>query len=139
MHRFMTQGIDLEELTPAFRQAIAVTRLLKVEYLWIDSLCIIQGKGGDFPVEGHLMHQVYRKSFCNIAAADSRDGSEGLFRDKRDPHRVIPARYIASGDSATFGREVWRVVPASLWDEQLLGAVMYTRAWVFQGELNAVT
>lgn len=39
------RGIEWEELPKTFRDAIRVTRALGVQYLWIDSLCIIQGDG----------------------------------------------------------------------------------------------
>ena len=135
--RFMDEGVALEELSLNHQQAIAVARFLGVDYLWIDSLCIVQGEDGDFDVERDLMHQVYRNSYCNIAAADSRDGSGGLFR-QRETNQVLLARYVASGESAMFRRGPWRVVPEDLWDGQLLGAVLYTRAWVFQGMLKGL-
>jgi Heterokaryon incompatibility protein (HET) len=36
------RGIDLVDLPQNFRDAIKVARSLRVRYLWIDSLCIIQ-------------------------------------------------------------------------------------------------
>ena len=38
----MSQRIDLANLSQTFQDAIAITRLLGLRYLWIDSLCIIQ-------------------------------------------------------------------------------------------------
>lgn len=135
--RFMDEGVALEKLSLNHQQAIAVTRFLDVRYLWIDSLCIVQGEDGDFDVERDLMHQVYRNSYCNIAAADSRDGSGGLFR-QREANQILSARYVASGESAMFRPGVWRIVPEDLWDTQLLGAALYSRAWVFQGMLKGL-
>lgn len=34
----LQQGVDITELRPLFRDAIALTRRFKVRYLWIDSL-----------------------------------------------------------------------------------------------------
>lgn len=39
----MMISIEPSQLTKTFQNAIRVTRLLGVQYLWIDSLCIIQG------------------------------------------------------------------------------------------------
>jgi hypothetical protein len=79
------------------------------------------------------MHKVYRNSFCNIVAADSWDGLGGLFRE-RQAYAVLPASFVSSVESDVFGREAWRVVPEDLWEAQLLGSPVYTRAWVFQGK-----
>lgn len=35
-------GININELPKTFRDAIAVTKKLRMRYLWIDSLCIVQ-------------------------------------------------------------------------------------------------
>lgn len=39
------QGIQWEQLPKTFKDAVLVTRALDVQYLWIDSLCIIQDDG----------------------------------------------------------------------------------------------
>lgn len=121
-----------------FRDAIQVARHLKVRYIWIDSLCIIQNSKNrvDWEHEAPLMHRVYRNSYCNIAASDSQDSDGGLFR-LRLSDDVVPARYPAEGfevssDSRLVGG-VWRIVPGDLWDRDLLGQVLYGRGWVFQG------
>jgi Heterokaryon incompatibility protein (HET) len=36
------RGIDWDTLPKTFRDAISITRMLGVKYIWIDSLCIIQ-------------------------------------------------------------------------------------------------
>ena len=65
------------------------------------------------------MHKVYRNSHCNIAAADSKDATGGLFRE-RGPFEVLPARFEADGMSLMFGKKGWRVVRGDLWDNVLL-------------------
>lgn len=131
---FMEEGVPWNMLTKNFRQTIKVARRLGIGYIWIDSLCIIQGPQGDFNTEGAKMHQVYRNSYCNIAIVDSADSTGGLFRD-RDPEDVAPLRYQAKVESPMFGSKVWRIVPGDLWDRELLSTKLYGRGWVFQGEL----
>jgi hypothetical protein len=41
------QCMSLREIPETFRDAILMTRKLDVQYLWIDSLCIIQDDNGD--------------------------------------------------------------------------------------------
>lgn len=134
--KFMTEGIPWVLFPTNFKEAIKVARFLEVNYIWIDSLCIVQGDGGDFGSEASKMHQVYRNSYCNIAVVDSADSRGGLFR-KRTPEDVVPVRYQADGDSAMFGKKAWRVVPENLWDSELLQTFLYKRGWVFQGKLRA--
>lgn len=130
---YMTTGIPVSALSTNFQQAIAVARFIGVRYIWIDSLCIIQGEHSDFHTEGQVMHKVYRHSYCNIAAADSRDSRGGLFRG-RDAADILPGRYQGDGSSAVFGGRTWRIVAENLWEAKLLGSSIYTRGWVFQGK-----
>lgn len=132
---YMTQGIKVSNLGKNFQHAIAVARHIGVRYIWIDSLCIIQGAKSDFKTEGQFMHKVYRNSYCNFAAAVSVDSRGGLFRH-RDAADVIPGRYKGDGTSAIFGATKWRIVSEDLWETELLNTSIYTRGWVFQGELD---
>ncbi|KAF2636216.1 HET-domain-containing protein [Massarina eburnea CBS 473.64] len=134
--KFMTEGVPWKELTKNFKQAIKVARFLGIEYIWIDSLCICQGKGGDFASEGTLMHLVYRNSYCNIAIVDSLDSTGGVFR-KRDPSDVAPVRYQPQERSAMFGTRAWRIVTSDLWERELLQTDLYVRGWVFQERMLA--
>ena len=74
-----------------FKDAIKVIRRLKVKYLWIDSLYIIQDSNTDWLYESSLMSNVYKYSFCNLAASAAADDHSGLFFD-RDPTFAFPTR-----------------------------------------------
>ncbi|KAI3557749.1 heterokaryon incompatibility protein [Colletotrichum abscissum] len=132
---YTTNGIpwaELEASNANFADAVRVVRTLGMRYIWIDSLCIIQGQqhGEDWNHEAPLMHKVYRNSWCNLAAADSKHHTRGLFRERTA--EVVPVRYESQEPSVTFGDKVWRILPADLWDRDLLGSHLYTRGWVFQ-------
>lgn len=62
-------GFRCEQLPKTFQHAIQATRSLKLRYLWIDSLCIIQGSDvearADWQFEAARMEEVYRNSYCN--------------------------------------------------------------------------
>ena len=83
--------INTEVLPRTFRDAIAITRLLRNQYLCIDGLCIAQDDHLDWEGQARQMGQIYRCFYCNLAATAARDGRGGLFRflDRR-PESVTP-------------------------------------------------
>ncbi|KAM7222946.1 hypothetical protein V8F06_001502 [Rhypophila decipiens] len=62
-----------------FQDAISVTRYLRLQYIWIVSLCIIQDSVDDWRNESTLMSKVYKFSACNISATEAKDDREGCF------------------------------------------------------------
>ena len=77
------QGIALNDLPNTFRDAVLVTRKLGIRYLWIDSLCILQGDKTDWETESGRMADVYSNAYINLAASSSRDSRGGLFKQGR--------------------------------------------------------
>lgn len=78
----MSQRIDLAYLSQTYQDAIAITRLLGLRYLWIDSLCIIQDSMVDWQTEAAKMGDIFKFSFCTIAASWASSDSEGCFFDR---------------------------------------------------------
>ncbi|KAH6684035.1 heterokaryon incompatibility protein-domain-containing protein [Halenospora varia] len=64
----MIHSIEPTELSKTFREPITVTRELGFQYIWIDSLCIIQDDQHDWQRESILMCQIYTGGSCNICA-----------------------------------------------------------------------
>jgi len=75
-------GLEISKLPKTFRDAIHVTRRMSIQYLWIDSLCIIQDSKEDWKRESALMMSVYAGAHCNIAACGAADARTGLFFDR---------------------------------------------------------
>ena len=73
------KGILISELPKTFQDAILIARYLQVQYLWIDSLCIIQDSYSDWEYQSSRMADVYAKSYLTIAASSSSDDSSGCF------------------------------------------------------------
>lgn len=82
------RGIAIGYLPKMFQDAIRVTRELRVSYLWIDSLCIIQGAGGDFEHEAERMETVFSAAYCVIAASRATGTSDG-FLSEREVREVV--------------------------------------------------
>ena len=73
-----TEGMTLATLPCTFQDAIKVTRALGKEYLWIDSICIIQGQNSDFSSESKRMEDVYSGAYCVLAASCATDQRSGF-------------------------------------------------------------
>lgn len=133
--------IDFGTLPKTFQDAIEVTRHMGIQYIWIDSLCIVQDDLDDWARESSKMASIYQNSYLTLAATAARDRSEGLFKpravetcsleicDKDYPDRSITLL-------ARRGRthDCLRGVQGDPWmnsDEKPL----MTRAWVYQERL----
>jgi hypothetical protein len=73
--------IRFSELPQTFQDAVTIAKNLGIEYLWIDSLCIIQDSIEDWEHECSRMASVYRGALITIAASDAADSSKGFFHD----------------------------------------------------------
>ncbi|KAK7427782.1 hypothetical protein QQZ08_005720 [Neonectria magnoliae] len=78
------KGISLSDLPQTFRDAVGLTRRLGIQYIWIDSLCIIQDDLRDWEVESAKMSAIYSNSYLTIAATKSPNGSGGLYTETPD-------------------------------------------------------
>jgi hypothetical protein len=72
------KSIPYTDLPRTFKHAVDCTRKLNVRYLWIDSICILQGKDGDFADEAKRMEDVYSGAYCVIAASRAHDQRDGF-------------------------------------------------------------
>lgn len=91
------QGILLEKLPQTFQDAVEVTRSLNQRYLWIDSVCIVQGPDGDFNEQAKHMEGIFRQAYCILAASSAKGQQDGFMkpRDERlclKIHQNIPDR-----------------------------------------------
>ena len=86
-HDVYHERIPWIDLTKTMRDAVLTCRRLSVRYLWIASLCIVQGPDGDFVQETTRMQAVFSGSMFTIAAADSSNPHGGCYRER------FPLRY----------------------------------------------
>ncbi|KAI1079560.1 hypothetical protein F5B20DRAFT_581016 [Whalleya microplaca] len=84
--REYTVNIEMGALPITFQDAVTTTRELGFQYLWIDSICIIQGPDGDFNKESKRMEDVFSSAVCVIAASSAKNQRDGFLRReaKRD-------------------------------------------------------
>jgi len=132
----LQQQLDWNTLPLTFKQAINVTYQLGFQYIWIDSLCIIQDDLTDWKREGSKMGDIYRNSTLTISALSASNGREGLF-SSRNPLQHIPCRLgdVDTSGQATFCSPTgWPFVPMGIpfFSQNPDRAPLLTRGWVIQ-------
>jgi hypothetical protein len=83
-----TRGIPFGSFPRTFQDAILICRGLGVNYLWIDSLCIIQDSEDDWALQSARMTEVYSNSWITIAADAATNSNDGFINDERRKRKV---------------------------------------------------
>ncbi|KAF5587257.1 serine threonine kinase [Fusarium pseudoanthophilum] len=117
--------IPREKLPLNFQEAIKVTRALKISYLWIDSLCIIQDDPEDWRREAARMGQVFSNAYCTIAATSAATSDEGFLTPKLNS--TLSATLATPGGGLLHISEFMEDCNADL-----ESAPLNTRGWVMQ-------
>lgn len=97
------QGISLAKLTPVQRDAVVVCRALDIRYIWIDSLCIIQGSAGqaDWEEQCYEMDRIYGNSWLTICALASNSCLEGFLEPINRQSPSISFEVMSDNNTAT--------------------------------------
>lgn len=82
-------GIRVEELPRTFRDAISIARALDIQYLWIDSFCIIQDSETDWSDHVDVMAAIYENAYITLAAGASEDDEGGFFREVPEAYQTL--------------------------------------------------
>lgn len=116
------QSISFNDLSKTFQDAVTITRKLGIQYLWIDSLCIIQDNKEDWASEAPTMGSVYEEAYLTICATGAADGTEGCFAvaEQESAELIVPGensvRWIYMHERS---------------ENDILGPLQ-TRAWITQ-------
>lgn len=116
------KGIPVTALPNTFLNAVVFARKLGQRYIWIDSLCIIQGNREDWLKEGAKMSKIYENSLLTRAAASSSSGHGGLFY--RSPRIEI------AGNAPEKSGKAYRVFARFNITHQFFDFPLNNRAWV---------
>ncbi|KAF2182505.1 HET-domain-containing protein [Zopfia rhizophila CBS 207.26] len=88
-------GIPWDTIPKTYQDAITVTRRIGIQYIWIDSLCIIQDSHSDWLHESKLMGAVYEYARLTLAASHASDSSQGCFLARPQPPSAIELPHIS--------------------------------------------
>jgi hypothetical protein len=126
-------SIPLVALPKTFKDAIIITRRLGYEYLWIDSLCIIQNLPVDWSRESSIMGIIYRQSVCTIAALAAQSSHQGCFT-KRNPLYYRHCRILGNSEKGVY---VLGATTPKMWVTGGYGesCKLNRRGWVVQERL----
>lgn len=137
LEKHMSTGIPELSLTKTFRDAMDVSRKLRIQYIWIDSLCIIQDDDKEKGEEIQRMGDIYGNAYLVISAALAHNGDEGLYHE-RSPHSIE----VTTEAGQTVKAQVFEKSHHDIWKkgEQYWEAPklpLFVRAWTFQERLLA--
>lgn len=139
------EGIEMRRFPKTFREAILfASRLDKIGYIWIDSLCIMQKSSPDadeqvsekdWLEQSRTMDKVYARSFLNISATDSKNSDGGLFRN-RYPEFLwgdeVLLKWGSNDGSSTHRLTRCTIIDVSFWEDLVAQAPVNQRGWVLQ-------
>ena len=128
------QSMSLKEMPETFRDAILMTRNLGIQYLWIDSLCIIQDDIGDWERESAKMVDVYSKSYFTLAASNADGDSKGFLHTRFVPEIIFFKLALKNGGECQVSFQPG--TENEQYDQRLGAPVnkepLTSRAWVIQ-------
>ncbi|KAI0871875.1 heterokaryon incompatibility protein-domain-containing protein [Hypoxylon argillaceum] len=126
-------NISWSDLSTTFQHAITVARKLGVQYIWIDSLCIIQDSDDDWRTESSQMATIYQNSYLTVAATRSGSGAGGCFSTASPEYKAAELR---CSDDHGLPHSIY--VRRNVHDNYTIGAnnnPLLKRGWVFQERL----
>ena len=131
-------GIAMSDLPKSFREAIVVARdWLRVRYLWIDSMCIVQDLREDWETEASRMKDVYKNAWATIAVTRAANFTEGCFTE-RNVNMVRPFMvrlpYFRS-HPINNAECTYYCLDAQFWESEVKESPLAQRAWVVQERL----
>jgi hypothetical protein len=142
------RGISWNDLPLTFKDAIRICRALKIRFLWIDSLCILQDDTLDWEQESANMADIYSNSYLTITASSCGDSHKSLFSDRWTTMQLGQEQSILPMQSLTvrhgtndFSIGPWLHLAHDRWldienaHKHRRDAPLLTRAWTFQERL----
>ena len=107
---------------------------LGFQYIWIDSLCIVQDDPDDWKRESLSMHDIYKHATCNISASGFANGKEGFILHKRRINPAPVAVTLGRSSSQSSFEKTYYLGLDYPWGIVRDGPI-FDRAWTMQEQL----
>ncbi|KAH7064101.1 heterokaryon incompatibility protein-domain-containing protein [Paraphoma chrysanthemicola] len=125
--------IPFDQLGKTFQDVVTLACGIGIEFVWIDSLCILQGDKGDWHAEAQVMREVYRNATLVVLASGASDGTEGLFVTDREDLVRFRLPYMQDGVKRGF----FNLATCPSGGNDPTFGPLQKRAWAFQERLLA--
>jgi hypothetical protein len=133
-------GIPWDTLPATFQDAIDFTRRLGLQYIWIDSICIIQDDAKDWSKQSSLMADIYQNAYVTLCATASSSDDGGLYLST--PQYWIPRSIpVRKRDGVEYEIQIRHEMAERHFPPYLDAArttkefPLLTRAWTYQERL----
>jgi hypothetical protein len=80
--------LQCQQLPQTIQDAIAMTRMLDLRYLWIDSICIIQDDREEWAQQAADMADIYSSAYVVLAATGVSNATDGFLHQRSQPLRI---------------------------------------------------
>ncbi|OCL12958.1 HET-domain-containing protein [Glonium stellatum] len=132
------QVIEWDKLPRTFQDAVSVARSLKVHYIWIDSLCIIQDSQDDWGRECGQMARIYQNAVVTIAAMGASNSTGGCFSTARQSsysYKIADCGTPKQPDGIFIRQKIKHIYDVPGTNKQSFP--LLSRAWFFQERLHS--
>ena len=128
--------LETENLPPNIRYEIIVAQALRVDYMWINSICILQDSAQDLETEMKVMLEVYANAYAVVSAMSATNAHEGFLKrcDEMGPRVVVPRKGPEEIDGhkcqiAIFSTGEESHSWGNFWSDQVKNSPWNQRAW----------
>lgn len=132
------QRLEEHDFPKTIRDAISLTRRMRIGFLWVDAICIIQPSSqdpylGDWEEEASMMASYYANARCLISALAAFDSSQGIFAER--PAQRYPQTNTPIAFDEARNETLYLPVDELIFHKQFNTQPLLTRGWCFQERL----
>jgi hypothetical protein len=88
--RSREQQLSVSGLPQTLQDAIHLTQALGLQFVWIDSLCIVQDDLQEWAVESSKMASIYANAWVVVAATAAADCASGFVSNREEHLKIAP-------------------------------------------------
>ncbi|KAH8669060.1 heterokaryon incompatibility protein-domain-containing protein [Xylariales sp. PMI_506] len=131
-----SEQVPLALMPKTLADALQIARALKIPYIWIDALCIVQDDEKEWQTEAARMGEIYQGSQLTIAAAQSPDASHGCLLEKGN-HGLQDGEsfFRTCTDNVVGSKLLVRLYQGDIRTRASRGNCLSTRGWTLQEHL----